>query len=85
MGGILICGWHSSNSWKKKEAGKTFQEPWRKRWLMNDGMKINTKKMKVLVCIKNSHAGIKIYLERNYKIEQVENITCLGSTYYKYG
>lgn len=48
--------------------------------LINElGMKINTKKTKCLLCSKNSYAVIKIYLERNLKIEQVEYLTYLGS------
>lgn len=38
------------------------------------GMNINTKKTKVLVCSKNGHVEIKIYLERNQEKEQVENL-----------
>jgi len=43
------------------------------------GMKISTKKTNVLLCSKNSYTEIKIYLERNFKIEQVENFTHLES------
>jgi hypothetical protein len=42
-------------------------------------MKVNTKKTKFLLCSKNSYTEIKIYLERNFKIEQVENFTHLES------
>jgi len=40
-------------------------------------MKINTKKTKFLACNKSSYTEIKIYIERNFKIEQVENFTHL--------
>ena len=48
--------------------------------LINElGMKISTKKTKVLLCSKYSYTEIKIYLERNFKIEQVENFTHIES------
>lgn len=40
-------------------------------------IKINMKKSKVLVCSKNGHDVIKIYLERNRETKQVENFMYL--------
>lgn len=44
-------------------------------------MKINSKKTKVLVCIRKNNTRVNIYLHEYQELEQIDNFTYLGKLF----